>query len=290
MSEQVPSITVLLPVRNGERTIISAVRSILAQTFGDFELIVLDDGSTDSTAQLVLGLQDARIRLVSDGLQLGLTARLNQGVDLACGSYLARMDADDLSFPERLKCQFQFMEEHPEVDLVGCRAAVFRNDGSVIGFLPFRDTHEAICARPWRGIPLPHPTWMGRVDWFRKHRYRVPEVRRAEDQELLLRSCTASRFACLNETLLAYRQGNYSVASTLVARRHLLHVQLRTFIERRQWTNAALAALSSAIKVAVDVLAALPGMDRGLAFRRVEDPVPASVAERIEQLLASASC
>ncbi|WP_081645100.1 MULTISPECIES: glycosyltransferase family A protein [unclassified Cupriavidus] len=289
MSEQIPSITVLLPVRNGERTIIPAVRSILAQTFGDFELIVLDDGSTDSTAQLVLGLHDARIRLVSDGFQLGLTARLNQGVDLTRGRYLARMDADDLSFPERLKRQYQFLEEHPEVDLVGCRAAVFRNDGSIVGFLPFRETHEAICARPWRGIPLPHPTWMGRADWFRKHRYRVPEVRRAEDQELLLRSCTASRFACLDETLLAYRQGNYSVTSTLVARRHLLRAQLRMFIDRQQWTNAVLAALSSAVKAAVDVLAALPGMDKGLAFRRVEDPVPASVVERIQKLLASAS-
>jgi glycosyltransferase involved in cell wall biosynthesis len=284
-----PSISVLLPVRNGERTIVSAACSILNQTFGDFELMVLDDGSTDRTAMLVRGLDDPRIRLVSDGRQLGLTARLNQGVDLARGRYLARMDADDLSFPERLKRQYDFLERHTEVDLLGCRAAVFRNDGSIVGFLPFRETHEAICAQPWRSIPLPHPTWMGRSTWFRKHRYLVPEVRRAEDQELLLRSCLESRFACLDETLLAYRQGAYSVASTLVARRHLLRVQLRTFMQRQQWANALLAAMSVGFKVAVDVVAALPGMDKGLAFRRVEDPVPPQVVQQIRALLSSAS-
>lgn len=291
MSEPVlsPPISVLLPVRNGERTIVSAARSILEQTFENFELVVLDDGSTDRTAALVRGLDDPRVRLISDGRQLGLTARLNQGVDLARGRYLARMDGDDLSFPDRLKRQLEFLETHPDIDLVGCRAAVFRNDGSIVGFLPFRQTHEAICAHPWRSIPLPHPTWMGRSAWFRKHRYLVPEVRRAEDQELLLRSCLESRFACLDETLLAYRQGAYSVASTLVARRHLLRVQLHTFMQRQQWANALLAAMSVGIKVAVDVIAALPGMDKGLAFRRVEDPVPPEVARQVRALLGSAA-
>lgn len=289
MSEQSSPITVLLPVRNGRRTIAAAIGSILDQTFDNFELLVLDDGSDDDTAAIVRGIGDARIRLVSDGRQLGLTSRLNQGVDLARGRYVARMDADDLSFPERLMRQFEFLEQHAEVDLLGCRAAVFRNDGTVVGMLPFRKTHEAICARPWRGIPLPHPTWMGRTSWFRKHRYLVPEVRRAEDQELLLRSCIDSRFACLDETLLAYRQGTYSVASTLVARRHLLYAQLRTFIGRQQWGNIALATASSGVKIFVDILAVLPGMDKGLAFRRVEDPVPVETIRRIEKMLGNAS-
>ncbi|MFS8930206.1 glycosyltransferase family 2 protein [Cupriavidus taiwanensis] len=289
MPEQAISITVLLPVRNGAKTIVSAVRSILDQTFDDFELVVLDDGSTDNTVALIQGLKDPRVRLISDGRQLGLAQRLNQGLDLARGRYLARMDADDLSFPERLRRQFEFLELHTDIDLLGCRVAIFRNDGSIVGFHPFRRTHEAICAHPWRGFPMPHPTWMGRLAWFRKHRYRIPEVRRAEDQELLLRSCTESRFACLDETLLAYRQGHYSVRSTLIARRAVLQVQLQTFARRQQWTNALLAAVSSIVKIAVDVLAALPGMDRRLAFRRVEDPVPQSIAKRVEALLTSAS-
>lgn len=88
MPEQAISITVLLPVRNGAKTIVSAVRSILDQTFDDFELVVLDDGSTDNTVTLIQGLKDSRVRLISDGRQLGLAERLNQGLDLARGGTL----------------------------------------------------------------------------------------------------------------------------------------------------------------------------------------------------------
>ena len=201
-----PQVTVVLPVYNGGATLAVALRSVLAQTFEDYELLVLDDGSTDNSLRVARSFSDCRLHVLSDGMRHGLAARLNQGVDFARGRYIARMDQDDICFPERLARQFDFLENHSEIDLLGCRAVVFRNAREIIGLVPFRRTHEEICTDPWRGLYLVHPSWMGRADWFRRHRYRIPEVVLAEDQELLLRAYRESRFACLDEVLLAYRK------------------------------------------------------------------------------------
>lgn len=283
-----PTVSVLLPVRNGADTLAITLHSILAQTFADFELLIIDDGSTDGLADLVKNFCDPRIQFISDGFCQGLSARLNQGIGLARGRYIARMDADDVSFPERFQRQVDFLELHPEVDLVGSRAVVFRGLDEVIGLLPFAPSHETICARPWRGIPLPHPTWMGRAEWFLQYQYRFPEVLRAEDQELLLRACTNSRYACLDEILLGYRQGSFNLAKTLLARRTLLAAQIWLFIKRRQWRNAFLALASMSLKVCVDVVAALPAGDR-LFLRRMAEPVPAYAIDMLKSLLTKSS-
>lgn len=279
-----PLISVVLPVYNGGKTLALALDSVLWQTLPDFELIVLDDGSSDDSREVAARFDDARIKLVNDGRRMGLAARLNHGLDLARGRYIARMDQDDICFPERFKRQFETLESHPEIDLLGCRAVVFRDGGQTVGLMPFAPDHESLCRRPWRGIPLPHPSWMGRREWFLRHRYRSPEVVRAEDQELLLRSYPQSRFACLDEVLLGYRQGPFKLGRTLLARDHLLRAQLRLFGLRREWGNAALAIGITALKILVDGLAALPGAE-GLFFRRMAEPVPLGVAEELQRYL-----
>lgn len=279
-----PAISILLPARNAARTLYPALRSVLQQSFGDFEILLLDDGSTDNTSAIAMDCSDARVRVLSDGRALGLAARLNQGIDVARGRYLARMDADDVSFPERLALQVAFLDAHPEVDLLGCRAIVFRDDGHIIGLLPFAGTHEALCARPWRGIPLPHPGWMGRREWFVRHRYCSPEVLRAEDQELLLRAAPSSRYACLDEVLLGYRQGRFGLRRTLLARRSLLAAQCSLFRARRQWGNLAKACGLTAVKLVVDGCAALPGGE-ALFFRRMSAPPPATAIATLHACL-----
>jgi glycosyltransferase involved in cell wall biosynthesis len=268
VTNRAPLVSVLLPVRDGAATIGRALASVLSQSFEDFELLVLDDGSRDRTAEEVARYPDPRVRWISDGRQRGLAWRLNQGIDLAQGRYLARMDADDICHPDRLRRQLDYLRVHPEVDLAGCQAVVFRDNGSLVGLFPVAADHAAICARPWIGFYLPHPTWLGKAEWFRRHRYAWPEVRRAEDQELLLRSHAESRFACLDEMLLAYRQGGFDLRKTLLARRSLLAAQLRQFSRHRQWTYTALALLATLAKVAADLAAAVPGCD-GLFFRRL---------------------
>jgi len=251
-----PCISILLPVRNGARTLPVALASLRHQSLTDFEVLVLDDGCDDGSAELARALGDPRIRVHSDGMRRGLAARLNEGARLARGEFIARMDADDICLPRRLELQLAFLRAHPEVDLVGSRAAVFRADGEVLGLLPFVAAHEDLCARPWHTIPLPHPTWMGRRAWFLRHPYRLPEVLRAEDQELLVRASTSSRYACLPEVLLAYRLGAPDLRKSLTARRSQLLAQVRLLAARGKWAQVLLAIACGMLKSGRDVAAA----------------------------------
>jgi glycosyltransferase involved in cell wall biosynthesis len=255
-----PEISVLLPVRDGERTLALAVLSVLEQTFGDFELLVLDDGSVDASPDIALRFADPRVRLLRDGMRKGLAARLNQGIDAATGRYIARMDADDVCFPDRFARQFARLDTERSLDLVGCRALIFDDSGTATGLFPHRSSHEALCERPWNGFYLVHPSWMGRAEWFRNYPYQVPEVVRAEDQELLLRAYPDSRFAVLDEVLLGYRMGPTALPKILSSRRSLLAAQIARFAERRQWHNLLLALLATGLKLPRDLLfATAPG-------------------------------
>ncbi|HBR50046.1 MAG TPA: glycosyltransferase family 2 protein [Nitrospira sp.] len=190
---------------NASGTIDLALRSILAQTYQNWELILVDDGSTDRTAERVLHVKDSRIRFIQESSgNMGLASRLNQCVRLARGEYIARMDADDVAYPQRFERQVQFLKEHRDIDLLGTGAVIFRGEGEIIGCYPTACSHEAICRRPWWGFPLAHPTWMGKRAWFVSHPY-SDEDTRCEDQALLLRSFAHSRFAALEEVLLGYR-------------------------------------------------------------------------------------
>jgi len=114
-----PQLTVLMPVYNGGPFLRSAIESILNQDFSDFDFLIIDDGSTDGSHEIAASYADPRIRLESNGRNLGLIATLNRGLDLARGTYVARMDADDIAFPDRLSKQLTFMEAHPEIGLCG---------------------------------------------------------------------------------------------------------------------------------------------------------------------------
>lgn len=128
-----PKVTVLMAVYNGDRYLREAIESILAQTFQDFEFLIINDGSTDSTKEVLLSYNDPRIRLVDNGHNLGLTRSLNKGLALAEGRFIARQDADDISEPERLARQVAFLETHPEVALVGTWYKEIDDRGNSIG-------------------------------------------------------------------------------------------------------------------------------------------------------------
>ena len=280
-----PLVTVILPVFNGKKTIFAAVNSICQQTYEQWELLVVDDGSTDGTLQAVSIIRDDRVVSVARSSGKGLAARLNQGIVLARGKYIARMDADDIAFPERLARQVAYLEAHPEVDLLGTRAIVFRDDGRVVGLLPYASTHEAICAHPWNNIPLAHPTWMGRREWFCKHLYRVPEFRRAEDQELLLRTHKSSRFACLPEVLMAYRQNEYSFVRTVTGRVGLLRAQVEHSLRYLSVISIVKSFGMFACKFLVDVAASVPGADR-LYFVRMSEVPGDDLLQRLYNIIA----
>ncbi|GBG13302.1 family 2 glycosyl transferase [Novimethylophilus kurashikiensis] len=246
------------------------------------ELLVIDDGSTDGSGDLATSIGDPRVYVLSETKNRGLAFRLNQGIDAARGKFIARMDADDFSFPQRLEKQLRFLESHPEIDLVGCRPVTFHDNGRPIGLFPLAKTHEEICANPSRGFYLAHPTWMGRTEWFRRHRYRIPEVRRAEDQDLLLRSYRDSQFACLPEVLLAYRIHSFDFKRTWLARRSLCAAQISFFYSNREWRNVMSTLLMTTAKVAVDLLAAIPGGEF-IFNRRMGENIPPKIISELQE-------
>jgi glycosyltransferase involved in cell wall biosynthesis len=258
---------------NAGRTIGVALASLLWQTYRRLDLLLIDDGSRDDTVAIVSAIRDERIRIVRNERNMGLAWTLNRAIDLARGPLLARMDSDDVAYPERFARQVSFLQHEPDIDLLATRAIAFRNDGEPRGLLPFRADHAAICARPWTTFPMPHPTWMGRIEWFRRYRYRIPEVVRAEDHDLLLRSYSRSRFACLPEVLLGYRQDSYSLARQMRARRHLALAQLRNHFAEGHPGRAVLGGLYQAAKAAADVFAAAPGLS-ALYYTRVSGDLP----------------
>src|SRR6266851_3481475 len=122
-----PKISVALAALNSERTLAAAIASLQAQSYGDWELLLMDDGSSDSTLKIAQSFQDLRIRIVADGVHRGLPAQLNRAVQIARGKYLARMDADDIAYPARLQKQVEFLERNPDVDLTAGWVTVFRS-------------------------------------------------------------------------------------------------------------------------------------------------------------------
>lgn len=231
-----------MPVFNAGVHLRPAVWSILQQSWCDWELLLLDDGSDDGAIEALSELDDARIRILRDGRNTGIAVRLNQALALARGQFFARMDADDIAHPDRFALQIAMLQGDAGLDLVATRAVLIDEADQIGGEFPSALSHQKICEHPWRGFHFPHPTWMGRTAWFRAHRYAVPAPYLCEDQELLLRSYTTSRFATVDALLLAYRLKGAPQRRQLASiRRATLAYQLHHFLRRHQWRFAALA-------------------------------------------------
>ena len=250
-----PRVTVVLPVFNAGQYLRLAVLSIIGQTFTDWELLVIDDASTDNAIETIADLVDARIRIIRNAANIGLAATLNIGIEQARGRFFARMDQDDVAYPERLARQVALLEENPHIDLCAVRCLAIDARNEVVGALPYAITDEAIRAAPWRGFYLPHPTWMGRLSWFRQHRYAQPGPYLCEDQELLLRGYRASRFATVPEVLFAYRvRDRVNWKKNYKTRKTVWRLQLRHFCHERAWISGLFATLVFIGRVAWDAM------------------------------------
>jgi glycosyltransferase involved in cell wall biosynthesis len=203
-----PKISVLMPAWNSEKYIGEAIDSILAQTFKDFEFIIINDGSTDNTAEIVRRYKDPRIVFIDNKQNQGLIAVLNQGMDLCRGEYIARMDSDDISLPERFAKQIAYMDANSDVAVLGT------------SFQEFGDKHYT-CVRNGacglydiaRGCKISHPTVMLRKSVFDKYNFRYSEDYEAcEDYELWSRVALHASIANLPAVLLKYRCHNNSIS------------------------------------------------------------------------------
>ncbi len=212
-----PLISIAMPFYNAERTMSASIRSILTQSHSNWELLLCDDGSTDASRELARAFQDPRIVVWGDQRRLQLGARLNECIDRARGEYLARMDADDIAYPQRLEKQLRFLAGRPDVDLTGGWAVVFADGGAAVGKREYPAAHADIARRPLHWFKLMHPTFMGKTSWFRRYRYRADAIR-CEDMDLLFRARASSRFANLPEIVLGYRQGSIDLRKCLRGR------------------------------------------------------------------------
>lgn len=204
-----PKISVLLPVRNAERFLRSAVESVLAQTFDDFELLALDGGSTDRSLSILreLAAKDRRINIVSRE-NLALVPSLNELITMARGRYLARMDSDDICRPQRFEKQVEYLEAHPECVAVGSRVLFIDPQGLPICEAARELSHEEIDSGHLSGVAesrICHPSVTMRTEAvLRIGKYRE-EYRYLEDFDLFLRLAEIGRLANLPDVLLEYR-------------------------------------------------------------------------------------
>lgn len=198
-----PLITVLMPAYNAERYIAEAIASVLAQTFTDFELLIIDDGSTDGTAAVIASFSDPRIRLIRNPQNLRLIATLNNGIALAAGRYIARADADDVNLPTRLEQQFRFMESHPDTGICGSWMVRFTDTDEILWRVPSADS-DIRCEMLFQSV-LYHPTVMLRRSVLQQHELRYPDVPHAEDFALWLKMLEHTGAANLPLALVRYR-------------------------------------------------------------------------------------
>lgn len=206
-----PLVSIILATYNDEKYIEQSVNSILSQTLKDFELIIVDDASTDNTKNILENIQksDNRVKIFRNKNNRGLPYSLNRALHYAKGKYIARMDGDDISLPDRLQKQYNYMEKHKDVDICG---AAYKRIGCDSGVCVVENDSEFIKAMLIYYSPLGHSTWFIRKSFLDKYnlRYNI-KFRTSQDYEFLYRIRDFAKYACIQEVLLLYRVHNNSI-------------------------------------------------------------------------------
>jgi glycosyltransferase involved in cell wall biosynthesis len=198
----ISEVTVLLPAYNAEKYLADAVDSILKQTFSDFELLIINDGSTDKTLSILNSFNDSRIRIIKHAENKGLIYSLNEGLNFSKSKYIVRMDADDIALPDRLKVQVDFMNQHQDISAAGSYYQIIGREE--IQKMP--NSNDTIKVHMLFHTAMAHPTIILRRDRFIDANYLFDQdFKHAEDYELWSRACVSLKFANIPQVLLKYR-------------------------------------------------------------------------------------
>jgi glycosyltransferase involved in cell wall biosynthesis len=244
-----------MPVYNAERFVAQTVDSILAQTFRDFEFLIINDGSTDRSLEILQGYadRDDRIRLVSRP-NTGYVVALNEGLDLARGEFLARIDADDLADPRRLELQVARMRAEPGLVALGSNAYAIDEHGRMLGDFSVPLTHEEIEAYHLVGSStIHHPAAMLRPDAVKRVGGYRKELMPCEDFDLWLRLAEVGRLANLPEILLTKRLLVGSAIASNLAKQDRLVKQILDETWRRRGFEGAPRPRPSRLRGAADL-------------------------------------
>lgn len=222
-----PEITILMPVRNGERYIKEAIDSVLRQTFTDFELVIIDDGSKDSTVEIIQGYDNERIYLRKRKHQFVLN--LNEGLKWASGSYIARMDADDIMHTERLRIQLKRMKKNPDIVVCGTWGKIFSDNGkerkaSHLGYGIVREPVFELL----KHNKLLHPSVMMKKEFLLDHNIEYQNYPYLEDYKLWFDIAKAGGTLFVEpQELLMLRKSDLQITVTKKKEMHAESIRLR---------------------------------------------------------------
>lgn len=212
-----PKVTVLMSVYNTEKYVGPAVESVLNQTFTDFEFLIFEDCSTDSSLKILenYASEDSRIVLIKNKVNKGLTANLHEGMNIAKGEFLARMDADDICLPDRFERQIKFLDKNTTISMVGS-AVIFFDDNNYefVAYQPLK--HDEIKVELLLGYTMLHPSVMMKLGDFRKHSLNYDiSFRYSQDHDLWVRAIEKLKFANLPDPLTKMREHGNKISTTL---------------------------------------------------------------------------
>ena len=216
---------------NAEKYLSFAIQSVLQQTYTNWELILVDDGSTDDSLRIAESFYDPRIKIIADGVNKGLIFRLNQLIQESSGAYFVRMDADDIMFPDRINKQLAAFANDEAIDLVHTDAVSITNENVILGYKKSRPqkTKEDVL----NGMTPIHPTVMARMSFYNQNKY-ANDFAQMEDLELWYRTINNSTFFNLTEPCLFYRE-----ESTSISKKHYRMIQGKLNFAKKYDLNSA---------------------------------------------------
>jgi glycosyltransferase involved in cell wall biosynthesis len=205
-------VSIIMPVYNAENFVFDAINSILNQTYKNFELIIIDDCSVDKSLEIIESIHDNRIIIIKNTLNLGLSKSLNLGIKKASGFYTARMDSDDISFPDRISEQVEFMNSNPDVGVSGTSSYILRNSRKIEGHKHFLE-NDILKFMTIFDCYFVHPSVIFKSSLLKNNNYSIKKnVNPPEDFELWNRLSYKTNFANLDKRLIIYREGNHNIS------------------------------------------------------------------------------
>jgi len=270
IENSVPLVSVTSAFYNEGTSLMEMIQSIQAQTFDDWELVLLDDGSTDNSLEVARSIRDPRIRVFTNEKNLGRSASLNKLTTLARGRYIARMDADDMCAPTRLKRQVDYLDAHCNVDLVGTGIIYIHRNGEPMGCRQVPTSHADICHDPSRMLNICHGSILARRDWLERFSY-DESISLSVDQNLFFRAHTESTFANLDEPLYYYCiEPSFTLKKQWVSRRINAKYLFKSHRRAGHITHGMYHWGMQHLKFGVFVLACVTGQRNKLLKRRFQ--------------------
>ena len=227
--------SVLLPVYNGEKFLSESIESILNQTFKNFELLIVDDGSTDKSWEIVKSYEklDKRITAIRNKKNLRISAALNKGLRIAKGKYIIRMDADDWSYPNRFEKQYRFMEEHSEIGVSGGAIEVCNDEFKIINRRDYPLSDNKVRKIIFRYSPFAHPATIWRKEAMKRAGGYNLNIPLSQDYDLYFRMGKISKFGNLRDVLLKLRthDDSSSVVRGKFQEQYAIYSRIKAFLE-----------------------------------------------------------